>query len=165
MYVRERLSLGPRWCGDTRALARRLEERPALREALVRGRVGWSMAELLARHSTGDDEGELIAAVEGLTLREVREALRERGVEDVEEEGSFATLDMSLTKPELAAFEATRMGVEHVNGGPGELKQLRLRFGALTEADEARVREGSIEELDRWAERVLSAQSLAEIWG
>ena len=120
MYVRERLSLGPRWCGDTRTLARRLEERPALREALVRGRVGWSMAELLARHSRGDDEAELLAAVEGLTLREVREALRERFSEDVDEEGSFTTLDVSVTKAELAALEATRMGVEHVNGGPGE---------------------------------------------
>jgi hypothetical protein len=121
MYVHERLSLGPRWCGDTRTLARRLDEQPAIREALLRGRVGWSMAELLARHSSVDDEGELLAAVEGLTLREVREVLRERGVEDVaEEEASFTTLDVSATKAELAGLEATRIGVEHVNGGPGE---------------------------------------------
>ncbi|MCA9610458.1 MAG: hypothetical protein KC619_32905, partial [Myxococcales bacterium] len=69
MYVRERVSQSARWCGDTRALARRLEERPALRAALLRGDIGWTMAELLARHSTPDDEAELLEAVGSMTVR------------------------------------------------------------------------------------------------
>lgn len=42
------------------------------------------------------------------------------------------------------------------------LKLLRLKFGSLPESAEEKVRQASLEELDRWAERVLSAQSLEE---
>ena len=43
------------------------------------------------------------------------------------------------------------------------LKQLALRFPEQAEAFEARVRAASIEELDRWAERVLFAESLDDV--
>jgi predicted transposase YdaD len=43
------------------------------------------------------------------------------------------------------------------------LKQLRLRFGALSPEVEERVRTASVEQLDVWAERVLSAASLQEV--
>ena len=43
------------------------------------------------------------------------------------------------------------------------IKQLTLRFGPLSASTEARVRAASIAELDRIAERVLSARSLAEV--
>src|SRR5690606_27510036 len=42
------------------------------------------------------------------------------------------------------------------------LKLLQLKFGALPESAEEKVRRASLEELDRWAERVLSAQSLED---
>jgi hypothetical protein len=42
------------------------------------------------------------------------------------------------------------------------LKQLQLKFGPLPEATRERVRNASVEELDRWAERILSAPSLDE---
>jgi predicted transposase/invertase (TIGR01784 family) len=45
------------------------------------------------------------------------------------------------------------------------LKQLALKFGALDEATSASVRAASIEELDRIAERVLTATSLDEALG
>ena len=44
------------------------------------------------------------------------------------------------------------------------LRLLRLRFGAIPMNDERRVREASIEDLDRWAERVLTAASIDELW-
>ncbi|MGF1470072.1 MAG: HNH endonuclease, partial [Sandaracinaceae bacterium] len=114
-------SQNARWCGDSRALAERLEERPAIRAALVARRVGWCLAELLARHSTPEDEAELLAACAGLTVREVRKALRERGGEVADdEEDEFRTIDLPVTRTELLALEATRMGIEHVNGGVGE---------------------------------------------
>ena len=45
------------------------------------------------------------------------------------------------------------------------LKLLTLRFGRLPAEAEARVRAASIEQLDAFAERVLSAKSLDEVLG
>jgi predicted transposase YdaD len=45
------------------------------------------------------------------------------------------------------------------------LKQLALRFGVLSESIEARVRGASVEQLDGFAERVLTAQSLDQVLG
>ncbi|MCB9596622.1 MAG: hypothetical protein H6719_28115 [Sandaracinaceae bacterium] len=136
MYVRERASQSARWCGDTRALARRLEERPRLREALVHGRIGWTMAELLARHSTPEDEGERLDAAASMTVREVRDALRAAGHEEAEEsEEAFSTIDLTVTSTELLALEGTRVAVDHVNGGvvePGHWLECLLFEGAST---------------------------------
>jgi predicted transposase YdaD len=43
------------------------------------------------------------------------------------------------------------------------LKQLALRFGALPEKAVERVRTASLEELDSFAERVLTAQALEDV--
>ena len=45
------------------------------------------------------------------------------------------------------------------------LKLLQLKFGQLPESVVGRVQSAEIEELDRWGERVLSAQSLEDILG
>jgi len=45
------------------------------------------------------------------------------------------------------------------------LELLRLKFGEIDETTVSRVRGGSEAELDRWAERVLTATSLAETLG
>ena len=44
------------------------------------------------------------------------------------------------------------------------LKQLGLRFGRLSAANQARVQAASAEELDVWAERILRARSLGEVF-
>ena len=44
------------------------------------------------------------------------------------------------------------------------VKQLRLKFGELGPETVARVRAGSEQELDRWAERILTAGSLADVF-
>ena len=43
------------------------------------------------------------------------------------------------------------------------LKQLGLRFGPLSDATRARVQAASIEQLDTWAERILSAATLDDV--
>jgi hypothetical protein len=43
------------------------------------------------------------------------------------------------------------------------LKQLRARFGELPEAAVARVNAAELGQLDTWAERVLSGQTLADV--
>ncbi len=43
-------------------------------------------------------------------------------------------------------------------------KLLKLKFGPLDAATEDRLAAASLAELGSWAERVLSASSLAEIW-
>jgi hypothetical protein len=45
------------------------------------------------------------------------------------------------------------------------LKLLRARFGELPEAAVARVNAAELEQLDTWAERVLYAQTLADVIG
>lgn len=45
------------------------------------------------------------------------------------------------------------------------LKQLRARFGELPEATVARVNAAELGQLDTWAERILSAQTLADAIG
>lgn len=44
------------------------------------------------------------------------------------------------------------------------LKLLQLKFGALSDAAIARVRAASTDELDRWGERVLTAEALDDVW-
>jgi hypothetical protein len=43
------------------------------------------------------------------------------------------------------------------------LKQLGVRFGALPEAMVARIQAAGAQQLDRWAERVLSAATVGEV--
>jgi len=43
-------------------------------------------------------------------------------------------------------------------------KQLRLKFGPLDSAAEARLADATPAQLDRWTERVLTAGSLEQIW-
>jgi len=45
------------------------------------------------------------------------------------------------------------------------LKQLAVKFGPLSEQTVARVQSAKLEELDQWAERVLSATTLEEVLG
>ncbi|MCZ7678277.1 MAG: hypothetical protein M5U28_05680 [Sandaracinaceae bacterium] len=114
--VRERCVRSARWARDTRSLARRLAVLPHIRARLMRGRIGWSMAELLARYATADDEEELLEATKGMTVRQVRRAMRERGevAEPVEER--IGTLELSCTFEEACALVATQPMAELVAG-------------------------------------------------
>jgi len=74
-YAFERLGQRPRWADDTRRVAERLADLPALRGAVRSGELGWSMAELLARHATPETEAGLLDEARTLTFRALRERL------------------------------------------------------------------------------------------
>ena len=79
-YSREALQRSGRWASETRMVARRLTALPALREALVCGHLTWSMAELLVRVATAEDEAEWVARVAELDVRGLRALVKMRRV-------------------------------------------------------------------------------------
>jgi hypothetical protein len=74
-YALQRCSQTGRWADDTRRVAVRLGSLPALRAALVRGEVNFSMAELVSRHATAETDAQLAEQAKGLTVRQMRERL------------------------------------------------------------------------------------------
>ena len=122
-YALERCNRGGRWAAETRTLARRLESLPHLTNALESGSIGWSMAELLARHATPQTEAALLQVARGKTVQAMRIALSPQ--KSQESPGSPAppddddlarTLSLTLPVEEAWALEATRMMVEHMDG-------------------------------------------------
>jgi hypothetical protein len=118
------------------------EEVRAARDGAEALRTLFSYLSIVSRR----DEG-----LVGRVLAELSEPLREDVMDLVEM---------------LAALEREEGRTEGRVEGRAEilLKQLSLRFGAVPETAERRVREASLDELDRWAERVLTATSLDELW-
>jgi hypothetical protein len=79
-YARERCERSGRWAADTRAFARKVASLPLTRDALRGGEIGWSTAELLARHVTAESEDEWLERARTATVRELRVLLaRARG--------------------------------------------------------------------------------------
>src|SRR5688572_29563873 len=68
-YARERCERTGRWAADSRALARKLELLPETRAALQTGAIGWSTAELLARHVTPESERSWLEKARHVTVR------------------------------------------------------------------------------------------------
>ncbi len=128
-YALERCNRGGRWAADTRTLARRLEALPLLTGALESGAIGWSMAELLARHATPQTEAALLQVARGKTVHAMRIALNppESATNphthldpnldpDLDQDDLARTLSLTLQLEEAWALEATRMVVEHMDG-------------------------------------------------
>ncbi|MBW2524703.1 MAG: HNH endonuclease [Deltaproteobacteria bacterium] len=122
-YAKERCEQSGRWARDSRALAKRLRERPAIRAALVSGELSWSMAELLARHGQPADEAQLLDEARGKTVRKMREHFRQQAEEEsreakssadhvVDEPEPLVTLTVTMTAEEAWAFECTKMLVQ-----------------------------------------------------
>ena len=71
---------------------------------------------------------------------------------------------IKLYEFELAACRAEGRAEGHAEGESKLLlKQLTLRFGPLSEATFARVRSAPVEQLESWAERILSASTLDDV--
>jgi len=114
-YALERCSRGGRWAADSRALAGRLELLPHLSAALESGSVGWSMAELLARHATPETEAALLEVARDKTVQAMRVALSPDH-EPHDDDDDSRTLSLTVPVEEAWALEATRMMVEHLEG-------------------------------------------------
>ena len=132
-YALERCNRGGRWAAESRTLARRLQSLPQLTVALESGSIGWSMAELLARHATPQTEAALLTIARGQTVQSMRLAFaRERApknngesdaqgapptdCDDPDDDDLTRTLSLTLPVEEAWALEATRMMVEHMDG-------------------------------------------------
>ena len=121
-YAREALGRSGRWGGDARALARRLQTLPKLRAALVSGVLSTSMAELVARVATPEDEVAWVARARAMTVRAMRVHLRSERSVALEEDVAVArtSIAVTVTRVELLAFERARMIVEAVGATRGE---------------------------------------------
>ena len=116
-YALERCNRGGRWAAETRTLARRLQSLPLLTKALESGAIGWSMAELLARHATPQTEAALLQIASDKTVQAMRIALTPQGSPDPPDDDDLTrTLSLTLPIEEAWALEATRMMVDHMDG-------------------------------------------------
>jgi hypothetical protein len=137
-YARERCERTGRWAADTRALAKRLRGLPRTREALQLGVIGWSTAELLARHVTGDSEVEWLGRACRATVRELRSLLADAGakVDDdaADEPKATRTLTVRATREDGWMFECARKVADAVAGpmSPDRLIQALLAEGYST---------------------------------
>jgi hypothetical protein len=119
-YALERCCRGGRWAAESRTLARRLQSLPQLEKAIEAGSIGWSMAELLARHATPQTEAALLQVARGKTVQAMRIALSPQdspdSAEPPDDDELARTLSLTLPVEEAWALEATRMMVEHMDG-------------------------------------------------
>jgi len=119
-YALERCCRGGRWAAESRTLARRLQSLPQLTKALEAGSIGWSMAELLARHATPQTEAALLQVARGKSVQAMRIALSPQKSPDSpappDDDELARTLSLTLPLEEAWALEATRMMVEHMDG-------------------------------------------------
>ena len=120
-YVVERCEHSRSWGRATRAFAKRLRERELhrIRQAILAGRLGWSMAELLSRHATRESEAELLAAASSGTVREMQAKLtakRKAPKPEVNDETSKVRPTHSVSETELLMLGASRMLVEYLVG-------------------------------------------------
>ena len=177
-YALERCNRGGRWAAESRTLARRIQSLPHLESALESGSIGWSMAELLARHATPQTEAALLQVARGKTVQAMRIALSpqesqaSRGSPAPPDDDELArTLSLTLPVEEAWALEATRMMVEHMDGkstGGHFLQALLaeatislLELTAPTQAeDHAQAGEGA--RAEEQAQADISAQMEAE---
>jgi hypothetical protein len=137
-YAHERCERTGRWAADTRALARKLHGLPRTREALCSGIIGWSAAELLARHVTSNSEVDWLERARESTVRELRALLADAGVrvddDDADEPEATRTLSVRATREDGWMFECARKVADAVAGpiSPDRLIQALLAEGYST---------------------------------
>src|SRR3954471_2225866 len=77
-YALERCERSARWVQGSRSLARRLAGLPAIRRALLRGEIGFCMAQTIAGVAGAEDEKLWLEESRRRTVREMRALVRER---------------------------------------------------------------------------------------
>ncbi|MCK6549581.1 HNH endonuclease, partial [Myxococcota bacterium] len=121
-YVIERCQRSGSWGRDVRGLAQRLRERSLheVRAAVLRGELGTSMAELVSKFATPENEAELLARARVTTVRALRAELTGRSPEEpaeVEPEERRVRVAQWVRPEDLAAVTASRMLVEYLTNG------------------------------------------------
>jgi hypothetical protein len=126
-YALERCERSARWVQGSRALARRLAGLPALRRALVRGEVGFCMAQLIAGVARAEDEEWWLAEARSRTVQKMRVLVKERADDPPAPAGAPAVPEGQISAEEGRVmltvtvdreagwlFEAARMLSKHM---------------------------------------------------
>jgi hypothetical protein len=120
-YVVERCQRSGSWGRDVRGLAERLRERSLtrIRAAVLRGELGTSMADLISKYATAENEADLLARARVSTVRAMRAELSGKSLEEcARAEGDDRVRATHWVRPEdLAAVTASRMLVEYLTNG------------------------------------------------
>ena len=115
-YALERCERSARWVQGSRSLARRLAELPAIRRALVRGEIGFCMAQVIAGVARADDEKQWVEEARRRTVREMRALLRDgMGPEPVfaSADEPRVTLAVTVDREDGWLFEHARLLGKH----------------------------------------------------
>jgi hypothetical protein len=120
-YVERALGYAPNTGRDRVRVAEELETLPAIEEAWEEGRLSYSAVREMTRVATPENEEELIAYVDGLTVREVIGAMRglEKGDDPNKRREPFSEprrLHMELPPETYALFLEARRRLEHETG-------------------------------------------------
>ena len=136
-YGLERCERSASWVQKARGLARRLEQLPVLREALISGAISWSMAAVLATVAVPEDAHFWLAEAAQRTVREMRALVLEHKASsasagahlEVEEE-PLRTLTVTVSREDAWCFERARLLGRHL----GERTDAELMFGLVAES-------------------------------
>jgi hypothetical protein len=115
-YVVERCEHSRSWGRATRGFAKRLRERQLqkIREAVLSGQIGWSMADLLSHHATHENEAELLAAAAKTTVRKMQADLTGKPVAVPVDEPKKTKTTRWVSETEIVMLVGTRKLVESV---------------------------------------------------
>jgi hypothetical protein len=127
-YALERCERSGRSVQEARSLSRRLGVLPRVREALISGSINWSMAAVLAKIATADNEEKWLQEGMTSTVKCMRQRARKvlnPTVGDAEADGANAEpepddlcmLTLTTDFEEACLFECVRMVVRHIGGG------------------------------------------------
>ena len=120
-YAREALGRTGRWASDVRGLAKRLAALPRLRAEVQAGRMSLSMAELVVRVATPDDEAAWVVRAARMNIRQMRAELKDRKLEVVDDEApARVSIAVTVDKIDAWAFERAKMLVEAVGARRGD---------------------------------------------
>jgi hypothetical protein len=116
----ERCERSVRWVQGSRALARRLAELPAIRRALVRGEIGFCMAQVIAGVAHAEDEKQWVEEARRRTVREMRALIRDGmgpGPVFAAADEPRATLTVTVDREDGWLFEHARLLGKHAGTG------------------------------------------------
>ena len=156
-YGLEQCERSARWIQQTRSLARRLEGLPAIRQGVVSGRISWSIADLLSRIATSEDESAWLLVTRGRTVRQLRELLEElrAGAPSAVDDGHVAG-QMSADRDGESAAGQMSAG-PHALSGPADLVdrlgqelQERPSDWQLDEPEKTRTLTVTVDQPDAW---------------
>ena len=170
-WAAERLQRTGRWAGDSAVVARRLAELPLIRAAVLDGTLGWSMAEVLARAANPANEAELLAGALQMTVRQMKEQLKDTPDEEGEREPR-RTVRIALPIEDYWKFVAAKKLIGALTGTEthNQVVEALLAEGMTTlihECPDVRVPEGIdpevAEGMRTWREELARMQRDGEV--